>query len=170
MSVKIIIAIAVLASVTALSSSSFANPGAGYRVRTIHGPDPCTSICGNPGNPGNPDNPGDPKNPGVPANLVLSYQLCGDKLGQLHKVTVGQVQSVDSSDYVKVVPLCDNRGKSLSQADVALIDRGNVEGLIVAIAQNDAMTTELGQARYEANDVIGIAVHGPSAVLYVHKH
>lgn len=166
MSVKIIIAIAVLASVTALSSSSFANPGM-RRSIPVHGPDPCTSICGN---PGNPDNPGDPKDPGVPANLLLSYQLCGDKLGQLHKVTVGQVQSVDSSDYVKVVPLCDNRGKSLSQADVALIDRGNVEGLIVAIAQNDAMTTELGQARYEANDVIGIAVHGPSAVLYVHKH
>ena len=57
MSVKIIIAIAVLASVTALSSSSFAAGGM-RRSIPVHGPDPCTSICGN---PGNPDNPGDPK-------------------------------------------------------------------------------------------------------------
>ena len=168
MSVKIIIAIAVLASVTVLSSSSFAASGM-RRSIPVHGPDPCTSICGNPGNPDNPGDPKDPGVPGLPSNLALSYQVCGDKLGQLHKVTVGQVQSVDSSDYVKVVPLCDNRGRSLSQADVALIDRGNVEGLVVAIADNEAMTAELQQARYQANDVIGIAVHGPAAVLYVHK-
>ena len=139
---------------------------------------PGTVIPGNPGNPGactalcSPDKPGDPGNPGVPGNpdkLALAYQVCGDKLSQLRKVTTGEVKSITISADVKIVPVCENRAKSLSEAEIKFVERGNVAGLTPAIAGNQVLVSELADSRYQANDVIGIVVNGPAAVLYVHK-
>ena len=154
-----------------LSSAAFAAPP----PASTH---PLPDVPGNPGDPGgctalcSPDKPGDPGDPGVPGNpdkFGLAYQVCGDKLAQLRKVTVGEVKSITDSAAVKIVPVCENRAKSLSEAETKFVERGNVAGLTTAIAGNQILVSELADSRYQANDVIGIVVNGPAAVLYVHK-
>ena len=151
-----------------LSSAAFAAPPSA----STH---PLPDVPGNPGDPGgctalcSPDKPGDPGIPGNPDKFGLAYQVCGDKLAQLRKVTVGEVKSVTDSAAVKIVPVCENRAKSLSDAEIKFVERGNVAGLTTAIAGNQILVGELADSRYQANDVIGIVVNGPAAVLYVHK-
>jgi ABC-type proline/glycine betaine transport system permease subunit len=139
---------------------------------------PLPGVPGNPGDPGgctalcSPDKPGDPGNPGVPGNpdkLGLAYKVCGDKLAQLRKVTVGEVKSITASFAVKIVPVCENRAKALADVEARFVERGNVAGLTTSIAGNHVLVSELADSRYQANDVIGIIVNGPAAVLYVHK-
>jgi len=125
-------------------------------------PGACTALC-------DPGKPGDPGDPGSPGKRTLAYQVCGDKLAQLRKVSPRELKSIVNGDDVKLVPICENRAKALSEAETKLLERGNVAGLTDAIAKNPILVSELANGRYDANDVIGIVVNGPSAVLYVHK-
>jgi len=101
---------------------------------------------------------------------TAALQDCGDKLGNLRRVTVGQVRRIDENDQVHLVPLCDTVNRSLTQQQLNYLARGNVQGLIPTINDNDTLMAELEDHGYEANDVIGIALAPDAAVLYVSRH
>ena len=169
MNQKTLIGAACVLSFALLSGAAFAAPPTTHPIPDVPGgpggPDNCTALC-SPDKPGDPGNPG---NPGSPDKLGLAYQVCGDKLSQLRKVTTGEVKSITLSADVKIVPVCENRAKSLSDAETKFLERGNVAGLTDAIARNPVLVSQLADSRYQTNDVIGIVVNGPAAVLYVHK-
>ena len=102
--------------------------------------------------------------------LNAKYQGCGDQLAQLRRVTVGQVRRVHDGEAVHLVPLCDSARRSLTEQQLTYLSRGNVQGLVPAIDQNETLMAGLEDDGYEANDVIGIALAPGAAVLYVSRH
>jgi len=100
---------------------------------------------------------------------TAALQDCGDKLGNLRRVTVGQVRRIDENDKVHLVPLCDTVNRSLTEQQRNYLARGNVQGLILTISHNDTLMAELENNGYEANDVIGIALAPNAAILYVSR-
>ena len=101
---------------------------------------------------------------------TAALQDCGDKLGNLRRVTIGQVRRIDENDKVHIVPLCDTVNRSLTEQQWNYLARGNVQGLIPAIDDNDTLMAELEDRGYEANDVLGIALAPDAAILYVSRH
>ena len=65
-----------------------------------------------------------------------------------------------------LVPLCDTVNHSLTEEERPS-PRGNVQGLLPVIAQNDTLMSELDNAGYDANDVLGVAFGPDAAILYV---
>ena len=97
------------------------------------------------------------------------YQSCGDQLGSLKRVTVGQIRRIGSDEGVHLVPLCDVVHRTLTEQQMTYLARGNVQGLIPAIDANDTLMGELEDSGYEANDVIGVSLAPDSATLYVSR-
>lgn len=125
-------------------------PG-GSPAATDHGPDLCTAACFS-----------------IPPRAKkTAYQVCGDKLAELRPVSAGQVGRVGDPATVHLVPLCDITNHSLSQQEWAYLARGNVSGILPAIAGNPVLMAELGHGGYKANDVIGVLLGSNAAVLYV---
>ena len=94
---------------------------------------------------------------------------CGDKLGQLRRVTSRQVGRIDETDIVHLVPLCDTVGHTLTETETQYLARGNISGLLTTIGNNPVLMAELTDGGYKANDVLGIALGPNAAILYVHK-
>lgn len=98
------------------------------------------------------------------------YQICGDQLGSLRRVTVGQIRRIHDGETVQLVPLCDTVNRTLTEQRQTYLARGNVQGLIPVIDSNDTLMSQLEDNGYEANDVIGIALARNTAILYVSRH
>jgi len=98
---------------------------------------------------------------------TTNFKGCGDKLASLPRVTVGEIRAVDKRDRVHLVPLCDVVNRSLTGDEKAILSRGNVQGLLKAIGDNDTLRTGLDRSHYAANDVIGVAMGRNMVVLYV---
>ncbi len=127
-----------------------------------------------PGQPGNPvscvANCGPPPPPvNLTASTEQAFQVCGDKLSQLRRVTVSEIKSITADDAVRIIPVCETQLRSMTEAEQAFTGRGNAGGLLVAIGQSQPMVDKLADRRYVADDVVGVIVDGTSAVLYVHK-
>jgi hypothetical protein len=97
------------------------------------------------------------------------YQKCGDQLGSLKRVTLGQIRRIGTGEGVHLVPLCDVVHKTLTEQQMTYLARGNVQGLIPAIDANDTLMSQLEDGGYEANDVIGVKLDPKSATLYVSR-
>jgi hypothetical protein len=109
------------------------------------------------------------KKPNPCASASGDVRACGDKLANLRRVTVAQGRRVDDNDSVHLVPICDIVHRSLTQVEMTYLARGNVQGLILPISQNDTLMAALDDQGYDANDVLGI-VRGPGIVtLYVSR-
>ena len=122
--------------------------------------------------PPTPDNPnlcvaacGPIRIPVSPTN----YKACGDKLAQLPKFTIRQVEVIDKTDRVHIVPLCDSVGHSLTKAETTFLARGNVSGLLVPIGKNAQLMAALTASKHVPNDVLGIIIGKNAVILYVHK-
>ena len=122
----------------------------------------------NPGNPGN-NNCTALCPPPVSLASEVNYHACGDKLGQLRRVTGRQVGRIDETDTVHLVPLCDSVGHTLTETQTQYLARGNVSGLLAVIGNNPVLMAELTDGGYKANDVLGIALGPSAAILYIHK-
>lgn len=95
------------------------------------------------------------------------FAACSDKLADLPRVTQRQVRGIGPTHVVHLVPLCDIRNHTLTREETTYLSRGNVSGLIPAIAQNRVLMAALGGRGYDANDVIGVALGPDAAILYV---
>ena len=96
-----------------------------------------------------------------------NFKGCGDKLASLPRVTVGDIKAVDDRDRVHLVPLCDVVNRSLTPEQKTVLARGNVQGLLKAIGENDTLRANLNRSHYAPNDVIGVAMGRNMVVLYV---
>lgn len=94
---------------------------------------------------------------------------CGRKLGNLRRVTAGQVQRIDDRDDVHLVPICDNPNRSLTEDEMNFLARGNVQGLLRPIGQNARLEAALGDDGYRADDVLGIVLDPHMVTLYVSR-
>jgi hypothetical protein len=94
---------------------------------------------------------------------------CGRKLGNLHRVTVGQIARIDELDKVRLVPICDTVHRSLTEEEMGYLARGNVQGLIRPISRNDTLSAALDDGGYRADDVIGIVLNPRMVTLYVSR-
>jgi hypothetical protein len=94
---------------------------------------------------------------------------CGRKLGNLRRVTVGQVGRIDHNDSVRLVPICDTVHRSLTEEEMGYLARGNVQGLIRPISRNDTLAAALEDGGYRADDVIGIVLNPRMVTLYVSR-
>ena len=128
---KSVALLAVLAF-TMMSASAFAAPG-------VAGPPPPPPP---PNNPGDPDlcvvlcNSIPPKDPGSPVSTNdKAFQVCGDKLAQLRRVTVSEIKSVAPGDAVRIIPVCETQSRTLTEAETVFTGRGNVSGLLTAIGE-----------------------------------
>ena len=155
--------IALVAALTfgVFSTAAFADgPPVWVLVATVGG--------NNPGTPGNNNCTALCSPPATTASEV-NYHACGDKLGQLRRITSRQVGRIDETDVVHLVPLCDSVGHTLTETETQYLARGNVGGLLTTIDRNPVLMAELTDGGYKANDVLGIALGPNAAVLYVHK-
>jgi hypothetical protein len=150
--------------------------GASAARSLVAGPPPSNggTPSGPPGTPGSGGNPGSSCTvlcfiPVFPHKVSLHYyQTCSDKLTQLGRVTVSQIQRVEDSAKVHVVPICDTTNNhSLTQPEQAFLSRGNVQGLLPAIAANQVLASKLNQSGYETNDVLGVQYASNATLLYV---
>jgi hypothetical protein len=88
---------------------------------------------------------------------VAGRAECGNSLGHLRAVRANAIRQVE--DGVSIAPVCARRNLMDQQKGVASIR--------VAVSQNAAMTTALRRAGYGAADVVGVALDGRGATLYV---
>jgi hypothetical protein len=103
------------------------------------------------------------------ASASSDIKACGEKLGNLRRVTVAQVRRIGDSDKVHLVPICDTVHRSLTQVETTYLARGNVQGLILPISQNDTLMAALDDGGYRANNVLGIARGQDMVILYVSR-
>jgi len=94
---------------------------------------------------------------------------CGRKLGGLRRVTLSQVLRIDDSDKVHLVPICDTVHRSLTEDEMTYLARGNVQGLIKPIGQNQTLEAALDDGGYRADDVLGIVLDPHMVTLYVSR-
>jgi hypothetical protein len=94
---------------------------------------------------------------------------CGRKLGNLRRVTVGQVARIGERDKVRLVPICDTVHRSLTEEEMGYLARGNVQGLIRPISRNDTLSAALDDGGYRADDVIGVVLNPRMVTLYVSR-
>ncbi|HEV7719028.1 MAG TPA: hypothetical protein VGO70_08650 [Arsenicitalea sp.] len=136
----------------------------------------CQVLCdsdgpGDPGDPGNPGNPGNPDNPDKPGmtKAEAAFQVCGDRLAELRKVTPNRIKAIGADDSVKIIPVCESSSIAGSDAEQAFIGRGNATGLVGVIGANTMLVGALEQSRHAADDVVGVIVDHSNVTLYVHK-
>jgi hypothetical protein len=103
------------------------------------------------------------------AGVSADVQACGQKLGNLRRVTVSQVRRIDNGDSVHLVPICDTVHRSLTEEEMSFLARGNVQGLIKPIGQNDTLEAALDDGGYRADNVIGIVLDPQAVTLYVSR-
>ena len=119
------------------------------------------------GAPGNPENPGDDgksSEDDVPAPgeffTSMKDQVCGEKLGQLRRVTEDAIMGVDAADPIEVIEVCRKRPLASSST--------NADGLRAALGANPVIEGELDQEGFEPEEVVGVIVNNGAVVLYVH--
>jgi hypothetical protein len=183
-----------LALVAALSITFISTGADAMNLPAFRGPPPSTGSNGNGpvtcvvdciviANPNNPPKPdcvrGGPVTltPVLEARIIVrnpckassDIQACGQKLGNLRRVTVSQVRRIDDNDKVHLVPICDTVHRSLTEEEMSFLARGNVQGLIKPIGDNDTLEAALDDGGYRAGDVIGIALDPGMVTLYVSR-
>jgi hypothetical protein len=104
-----------------------------------------------------------------PCKPGINATACGQKLGNLRRVTVSQVRRIDDSDHVHLVPICDNLNRSLTEQEMSFLARGNVQGLLRPIGQNATLEAALADGGYRADDVIGVVLNPRAVTLYVSR-
>jgi hypothetical protein len=112
---------------------------------------------------------GGPKKDPCASAGSADFQACGEKLGNLRRVTVAQVRRIDDNDKVHLVPICDTVHRSLTQVETTYLARGNVQGLILPISQNDTLMAALDDGGYRARNVLGIVRSQDMVILYVSR-
>jgi hypothetical protein len=103
------------------------------------------------------------------ASASSDIKACGEKLGNLRRVTVAQVQRIDDNDKIHLVPMCDNVHRSLTEVETTYLARGNVQGLILPISQNGTLMAALDDGGYRADNVLGIVRSQDMVILYVSR-
>jgi hypothetical protein len=137
-------------------------------------PDPqCQINC----DPDMPDLPGDnpQDDPGLPGDgdgltkaELAELRACIVRLEGLPTISANEIKGFSDPSKVSLVPVCEV--KSLTEAQTAIVDKGNVIGLEGAIKANALMRTKLGMTAYKARDVVGIDFDEKgNATLFVHK-
>jgi len=102
------------------------------------------------------------------ADVALNKD-CGDNLAKLKHVTGRDILAI-GEQRIHIMPVCDTvNNHSLTQAQLPLQQRGNVDGLRTSIERNPVLMGELSERGYDARDVLGILLGSNAAVLYVHK-
>src|SRR5690606_29519110 len=100
---------------------------------------------------------------GTTAGGETTYS-CANELGLLRRVYEEQLDAVDSSMNVSVVPVCMGEDYGLMRND------GNAGALRQTIASNDAMVDALDDKNFLSDDVVGVRMTGEEKViLYVHQ-
>lgn len=100
--------------------------------------------------------------PNCPGGSTESTAHCSDELGYLRRVYEEELDVIDDSDLVSVVPICIHESYGVFRAD------GNAGALRSVIADNDAMLEALLDKDFLPDDVVGVRMTGPQTViLYV---
>lgn len=88
---------------------------------------------------------------------------CSDQLGYLRRVYEEELEEIEDSQLVAVVPVCLGEDYGIMRAD------GNAGALRQTIADNEAMMEALFRKNFGYDDVVGIRMTGDeSVILYVH--
>jgi hypothetical protein len=168
-------------AVAALSTSAEAARRAAPPMSNGNGDPACVVACITIANPNNPRLDCIRRGSGGETLTTLSRTIrrpckpspdvvaCGRKLGNLRRVTVGQVGRIGQSDQVRLVPICDTVHRSLTEDEMSYLARGNVQGLIRPISRNDTLSAALDDGGYRADDVLGIVLDPHMVTLYVSR-
>ena len=100
---------------------------------------------------------------GSPGGESSTYS-CSNELGMLRRVFEEQLDAIDSSINVSIVPVCLGEDYGVMRTD------GNAGALRQAIASNGAMTDALDNKNFLSEDVVGVRLTAEDKViLYVHQ-
>lgn len=105
---------------------------------------------------------------GLTEQQLAELRACLVRLESLPQVSESEIKGFSDPSKVSLIPVCET--KSLTESDVAIIDKGNTLGLEDDIKANELMRTKLGMTAYKARDVVGIDFDEKgNAILFVHK-
>lgn len=117
------------------------------------------------GTPGD-GTPGDGS--GLTKQQLADLRACLVRLEGLPQISESEIKGFSDPSKVSLIPVCET--KSLTESEVAIVDKGNTLGLEDDIKANELMRTKLGMTAYKARDVVGIDFDEKgNAILFVHK-